>query len=287
MELGDETLLFAEHSALGRPVTLAVLGHGERILEEDLRSARCLIDLRHERIAEVTDIVTADDEGLAYLVMEPPGERSLADELSTKKGLELARALGIAVQVTEALEAAQGGGCRFGPLDPRCVILGERSGQRDFVTLFLTGCGDADVVDELGRLLAAMLERVVVAERSSSRLTELRELVESFSNEEVRPSSTLAMVREKLLAIAERRSLELERFVHLPKAGRARGVIIAVAMLAVIVGVGLALFLRPSFWQPLEQHRDELRSSSSDSAPERAERLDALRRRDRHQRDQR
>ena len=86
----------------------------------------------HPHIIDVTDFGTTE-EGCAYFVMELLQGTDLADVLSRERRLEPPRAVRIAVQICQALEAAHASGIIHRDLKPENIFLVARDGQADFV----------------------------------------------------------------------------------------------------------------------------------------------------------
>jgi eukaryotic-like serine/threonine-protein kinase len=116
----------AEHLQLGRWDAIKV-PHKSFVSDDDAlaryaRGAALLSKLRHESIATVYDFSTADD-GTPFLAMEYARGPTLQHILDKERALPLRRALTIAVQMAEALQAAHDGGVVHRRLRPSNVIL--------------------------------------------------------------------------------------------------------------------------------------------------------------------
>jgi TolB-like protein/Tfp pilus assembly protein PilF len=97
----------AEDTKLGRPVALKVISPGKTVSDKDkarlLREAQSAAALRHPNICTVFEIGEQDD--VAYIAMDFIPGRSL-DQIVDGEPMEIGRALGIAHQVAQGLQAA-------------------------------------------------------------------------------------------------------------------------------------------------------------------------------------
>jgi len=134
---GMGTVYLAVHQRLGRKVALKTL-HPEfatnptavrRLFDE----ARAVNQIRHENIVEITDFVEAGQ--LKYYIMEYLDGEDLAEVQRKEKYLAIGRAMRIAVQIADALEAVHTGGIVHRDLKPANVFITERSAGKDFVKL--------------------------------------------------------------------------------------------------------------------------------------------------------
>jgi serine/threonine-protein kinase len=113
------------------------VSHRERFLRE----ARAVNRINHPNIVEITDF--GEDGGLVFLVMEFVEGESLQTALKVGR-FDLARALGIALQIASALGRAHELGVIHRDLKPENVLLVPRGGT-DFAKL--TDFGIAKIVD--------------------------------------------------------------------------------------------------------------------------------------------
>ncbi|MBN2205773.1 MAG: serine/threonine-protein kinase, partial [Candidatus Aminicenantes bacterium] len=109
---------------LDRPVAVKVLP-ADRVADPDRKSrfiqeARAASALRHPNIVVIHDI--ASDQGLDFMVMELVEGRPL-DEVIGRKGLKLADALSVAVQIAEGLAKAHAAGIVHRDLKPGNVMV--------------------------------------------------------------------------------------------------------------------------------------------------------------------
>jgi len=126
----------AEHIEIGKRVALKILHPGYSqtpdLVERLRREARAASRIGHPNVVDVTDSGTTED-GSFFFVMEYLEGRELGDVVFEEKGIDVRRALGIAVQICRALRAAHAAGVIHRDLKPENVLLVERDGQRDFV----------------------------------------------------------------------------------------------------------------------------------------------------------
>ena len=135
-EGGMGTVYAAEHVEIGKSVAVKILHRilagEEQLVERFKREARAASRVGHPHIIEVTDFGTTE-EGCAYFVMELLEGTDLADVLVRETRLEPPRAVRIAVQICQALEAAHASGIIHRDLKPENIFLVARDGQADFV----------------------------------------------------------------------------------------------------------------------------------------------------------
>lgn len=129
----------AENTELKNRVALKLL-HPELLrvpqaVNRFFREARATTELSCRHIVEVTDFGRTEDKD-CYLVMELLSGLSLKDVLKRDKRLPVPRAIKIAVQIAEALDAAHEKGVIHRDLKPSNIQLTWRAGDPDFVKLF-------------------------------------------------------------------------------------------------------------------------------------------------------
>ena len=126
----------AEHIEIGKRVALKILHPGYSqtpdLVERLRREARAASRIGHPNVVDVTDSGTTED-GSFFFVMEYLEGRELGDVVFDEKGLDVRRAIGIAVQICRALRAAHAAGVIHRDLKPENVLLVSRDGQQDFV----------------------------------------------------------------------------------------------------------------------------------------------------------
>ncbi len=159
LEEVGKTRAFREYRArdrqLNRIVSVKVLRVRRRpepaVLARLHQHAREATQLVHPRIARVYMVGT--DGGRFYVVEDFPGMETLRERLDRSGPLALDEALGLAVQVCEALSYAHGQGICHGALTPESVLLSPagESKLRDFAAsgaLVRAGLVDWDAIPE-------------------------------------------------------------------------------------------------------------------------------------------
>ncbi len=135
-EGGMSAVYRADHLLLGRPVALKVLnaemaGHREAMLRFE-REALVSGKIQHPNVVSASDSGRLAD-GSLYLVLELVEGRSLRDLSKSEGKLPAPRALAIAAQIADALDAAHGAGVVHRDLKPSNVMLLTREGTSEFV----------------------------------------------------------------------------------------------------------------------------------------------------------
>lgn len=136
-EGGMSRVLLAEHLKLGRKVAIKRLkpeaARGRAAVQRFFEEARTVARLRHPHIVEVTDLV--EEEGEVYAVMELLEGQSVADAIALEGQLSRRRALHIAYQTAQALEAAHDAGVVHLDVKPANLFLAAHHAYPDFVKL--------------------------------------------------------------------------------------------------------------------------------------------------------
>jgi eukaryotic-like serine/threonine-protein kinase len=142
-EGGMGAVYLAEHPSIGKKVALKVL-HSEFSTNQEVATrffneAKAVNDIGHPNIVDIVDfgIIQAgvNREQLVYFIMEYLGGLTLAQLIRAESPLAPERALGIALQVADALSASHKCGIVHRDLKPDNIILTQRGRERDFVKL--------------------------------------------------------------------------------------------------------------------------------------------------------
>ncbi len=137
-EGGMGIVFMAEHIRLGRQVAMKVLrsefAGNKRAIHRFFREARAVNEIKHDNIIEITDFIE-DTEGENSYVMELLEGQTLKALLAKTKSLPVPRALGIGMQVANALAAVHKAGIVHRDLKSENIFLIERNNNPDFVKL--------------------------------------------------------------------------------------------------------------------------------------------------------
>ena len=143
-EGGMGSVYLAEHPQIGKKVALKVL-HAEFSANEDVtkrffNEARAVNDISHPNIVDIIDYgviqAGASRDKLVYFIMEYLQGGTLSDVLRKEsQPMPPERALGIAMQVADALAASHKMGIVHRDLKPDNIMLQQRGRDRDFVKL--------------------------------------------------------------------------------------------------------------------------------------------------------
>src|SRR4051812_33399160 len=142
-EGGMGSVYLAEHPSIGKKVALKVL-HSEFSTNQEVtgrffHEAKAVNDIGHPNIVDIVDYGILQTGGgreqLVYFIMEYLAGVTLSQLIRAEAPLPPERALGIALQVADALSASHQRGIIHRDLKPDNVILLQRGRERDFVKL--------------------------------------------------------------------------------------------------------------------------------------------------------
>ncbi len=142
-EGGMGSVYLAEHPHIGKKVALKVL-HAEFASNTDVvtrffNEAKAVNDIGHPNIVDIIDYgvlqTGPSGEGLVYFIMEFLPGLTLSQLLQREAPLSPERALGIALQVADALSASRKSNIVHRDLKPDNIILIHRGREHDFVKL--------------------------------------------------------------------------------------------------------------------------------------------------------
>ncbi len=154
-EGGMGSVYLAEHPTIGKKVALKVLhaefSNNEEVAQRFFHEAKAVNNIGHPNIVDIVDYGVIQGGGrdqLVYFIMEYLSGHSLSTLLRNEaQPLPPERALGIALQVADALAASHKCGIVHRDLKPDNIMLQTRGRERDFVKLLdfgiakLTGDG--------------------------------------------------------------------------------------------------------------------------------------------------
>jgi serine/threonine-protein kinase len=142
-EGGMGSVYLAEHPSIGKKVALKVL-HSEFSTNQEVAArffneAKAVNDIGHPNIVDIIDfgIIQAgvNREQLVYFIMEYLSGQTLSTLIRNESPIPPERALGIGLQVADALGASHKCGIVHRDLKPDNIILQPRGRERDFVKL--------------------------------------------------------------------------------------------------------------------------------------------------------
>jgi serine/threonine protein kinase len=135
-EGGMGRVFMASHVTLGRRVAIKVLKPEQASKRDSVArffsEARAVNQINHEHIVEVIDFVDDPEKQRVYCVMELLAGKPLGGLLKEEK-LSVRRAVHIAWQIGDALQAAHEAGVVHRDVKPDNVFLIQRSGIQDYV----------------------------------------------------------------------------------------------------------------------------------------------------------
>jgi serine/threonine protein kinase len=142
-EGGMGSVYLAEHPTIGKKVALKVL-HAEFSTNQEVtgrffHEAKAVNDIGHPNIVDIVDYGVLQTGGgreqLVYFIMEYLAGVTLSQLIRAEAPLPPERAMGIALQIADALSASHQRGIIHRDLKPDNVILLQRGRERDFVKL--------------------------------------------------------------------------------------------------------------------------------------------------------
>ena len=155
-EGGMGSVYLAEHPAIGKKVALKVLhaefSNNQEVAERFFQEAKAVNNIGHPNIVDIVDYGVIQSailgrEQLVYFIMEYLPGTTLSHLIRAESPLPPERALGIAMQVADALAASHRAGIVHRDLKPDNIMLQQRGREHDFVKLLdfgiakLTGDG--------------------------------------------------------------------------------------------------------------------------------------------------
>jgi len=135
-EGGMGTVFLAEHPVIGRKVALKAIhpryARNAEVISRFVTEAQAVNQIGHDHIVDITDFGTTPN-GDFYFMMECLEGECLADAIKAAAPFPPARALNIAAQIADALNASHEHGVVHRDLKPENIFLIARDGLRDFV----------------------------------------------------------------------------------------------------------------------------------------------------------
>ena len=149
---GMGTVFLAEHPVIGSKVALKAI-HPEfagsaEVFARFVNEAKAVNQIGHDHIIDITDFGTAPT-GDYYFMMEYLEGETLSGAIKRDGPFPPARALNIAAQIADALDASHGHGVIHRDLKPENVFLIERDGVQDFVKVLDFGLAKLTNPDDL------------------------------------------------------------------------------------------------------------------------------------------
>jgi len=135
-EGGMGVVYLAEHPVIGKKVAMKAihpeLSRNADVISRFVTEAQAVNQIGHDNIVDIADFGNTPD-GEFYFVMELLQGEPLSERLKREGALPAARALGIAMQIADALAASHEHGIVHRDLKPENVFLLHRGGSHDFV----------------------------------------------------------------------------------------------------------------------------------------------------------
>jgi serine/threonine protein kinase len=150
-EGGMGTVFLAEHPVIGSKVALKAIhpqfARSTDVVSRFMNEAKSVNQIRHDHIVDITDFGHTP-EGDFYFIMEYLQGQSLARALDLNGYFPPARALGIAAQIADALQASHEHGVVHRDLKPENIFLIVRDTNDDFVKVLDFGLAKLMYSDE-------------------------------------------------------------------------------------------------------------------------------------------
>ena len=142
-EGGMGSVYLAEHPSIGKKVALKVLhpefSTNQEVAQRFFHEAKAVNDIGHPNIVDIVDFGVLQGasgrEQVVYFIMEYLAGVTLSQLIAAEAPLPPERALGIGLQVADALSASHRCGIVHRDLKPDNIILSQRGRERDFVKL--------------------------------------------------------------------------------------------------------------------------------------------------------
>ena len=139
-EGGMGAVYLAEHPGIGKKVALKVLhsefSSNQEVAARFFNEAKAVNDIQHPNIVDIIDFgIIQGATQLVYFIMEYLAGETLSQLIRREAPLPPERAIGIGLQVADALSASHRCGIVHRDLKPDNIILLQRTRERDFVKL--------------------------------------------------------------------------------------------------------------------------------------------------------
>jgi len=151
-EGGMGTVFLAEHPVIGSKVALKAIhpafAQNAEVFARFVNEAKAVNQIGHDHIIDITDFGIAST-GDCYFMMEYLAGETLSGALKRSGAFPPARALNIAAQIADALNASHEHGVVHRDLKPDNIFLIVRDGVQDFVKVLDFGLAKLTHADEL------------------------------------------------------------------------------------------------------------------------------------------
>jgi eukaryotic-like serine/threonine-protein kinase len=150
-EGGMGVVYLAEHPVIGKKVALKAihpeLSRNTEVVSRFVIEAQSVNHIGHEHIVDIADFGNTP-EGEFYFIMEFLQGEPLSERLKREGRLAPSRALSIAAQIADALQASHEHGIIHRDLKPENIFLISRGGSRDFVKVLDFGLAKLTQTEE-------------------------------------------------------------------------------------------------------------------------------------------